>query len=43
MRFCSPPRSVHRGNEMNDELYEKDVLTSAVLQGELINMPLSVM
>ncbi len=42
MRFCSPLRSIHRGNEMNDELYEEDTLTSAVLQGELLNMPLSV-
>jgi hypothetical protein len=39
---CSPMRSVHRGNGVNDEQNREDTLTSAVLQEALVNMPLSV-
>ena len=42
MRYCSPLRSAHRANGMNDERHKKDALTSAVLQEALLNMPLSV-
>ena len=42
MRYCSPLRSVHRGNGANDERHRKDTLTSAVLQEALLNLPLSV-
>jgi hypothetical protein len=42
LRRCSALRSAHRDNEMNDERHKKDVLTSAVLQKALLNMPLGV-
>ena len=42
MRCCSPLRSAHRGNRMNDERNKKDALTSAVLQKALLNMPSGV-
>ena len=42
MRCCSPLRSAHRSNRMNDERNKKDALTSAVLQEALLNMPLGV-
>jgi hypothetical protein len=42
LRGCSPPRSVHRDNGVNDERHSKDPLTSVVLQEALLNMSLSV-
>jgi len=42
LRCCSPLRSTHRGNGMNDERHNEDALTSAVLQEALVNMPLNV-
>jgi MOSC domain-containing protein YiiM len=42
LECCSPMRSVHRGNGLNDEQNTEDTLTSGVLQEALVNMPLSV-
>jgi hypothetical protein len=42
LRCCSPLRSAHRGNGVNDKRHRKDPLTSVVLQEALLNMPLSV-